>query len=146
MSENNKRLAKVMRLLGRILSLPVATFFFVFTIGEFIDTVSTEGLQQAMNVSGLRMGVTIIIALVGNIISFWWLLPAGAILIFAYLFGVISSGLVAVYHVGSFHLNQFHGFWTIPDILYLIAGVLFILSWLLTRKAITTAPPPSLTP
>ena len=146
MSATKQRLAKGMRWAGRMIALPLATFFFVFMIGEFIDSVTTEGLQHAMNIGGLLGGVTIILTLVGCIISWWWLLPAGAILIFAYLFGAISSGLSAVYHVGFFNWSQFRDFWSIPGIIYLIAGVLFILSWWLTRKSITTAPPPSQTP
>jgi hypothetical protein len=132
-----------MRWAGRIIALPLATFFFVFSIGDFIDTLTSEGLRHAMNIGGLLGVVTIIIIVVGCVISWWWLLPAGAILIFAYLFGAISSGLVAVYHVGYFHWSQFRDFWSIPGILYLIAGMLFILSWRLDRKVIVSTSPPS---
>jgi len=137
---NNKRLTKGMRWTGRIIALPLAAFLFVFMIGEFIDSVKTEGLQHAMQIGGLLGGMTIMLALVGCIISWWWLLPAGVLLIFAYLFGAISSGLVAVYHVGVFRWGQFGDLWSIPGIIYLVAGVLFLLSWWLTRKTLTTAP------
>jgi len=38
--------------------------------------------------------------------------------------------------IGYFNLSQFRDFWTIPGIIYLVAGVLFILSWWLTRKTV----------
>jgi hypothetical protein len=131
---NNERLTKGLRWAGKIIALPVATFFFVFMIGEFISSVTTEGLQHAISITGILGCVTTVIALVGCIISWWWLLPAGILLIFAYLFGAISSGLVAVYHVGLFNLSQWSDFWTIPGILYLISGVLFLVSWCISKK------------
>jgi hypothetical protein len=112
-------------------------------VGEFINTVSTEGLQSAMNISGLIGGLITIIALIGSIISFWLLLPAGALLLFAYVFGVISSALFAVYHVGYFHWSQLRDFWTIPGILYLISGILFIISWRIAKKTNHPKLPPS---
>jgi hypothetical protein len=129
------RLAKGLRWAGRIIALPVATFFLVFMIGEFVDSLTTEGLRAATDMSGLFQGVTILIAFTGGIISFWWLLPAGILLIFAYVFGAVSSGLVAVYHVDFFTWNQFRDFWTIPGIIYLVAGVLFLWSRRLSRQA-----------
>jgi hypothetical protein len=128
-------LAKWLRWAGRIIALPVATFFLVFVIGEFIDSLTMEGLRQATEMGGFLGGVTIAIAFTGCIISFWWLLPAGILLIFAYVFGAISSGLVAVYHVDFFTWNQFRDFWTLPGIIYLVAGVLFLWSRRLSRQA-----------
>lgn len=142
MSANNKnRLAKGLRWAGRIIALPLAAFFFVFMIGEFVDAAATEGLQHALEIGGLLAGVTIVLALVGVIISWWWLLAAGALLIFAYLFGGISSGLVAVYHVGTLHLGQWRDFWTVPGIFYLASGVLFLASWRISKKTTPSARP-----
>ncbi len=134
-----KTLAKSLRWAGRIIVLPVAVFFLTFAIGELIDTVSSQGVQQAYNFGGIVGGITILIAFVGGLISFWWLFPAGVLLIFAYLFGGISSVAVAVYHVGEFHFRQFSDFWTIPNILYLVAGILFLVSMRISRKINTQA-------
>jgi hypothetical protein len=132
---NTKTLAKATRWAGRIISVPVATFFMVFGIGYFFDSLSTEGWQSAIgNIYDFLGVVGTVLTLVGIIISWWWLLPAGILLIFAYFLGAISSGLGAVYHVGYFHWTQLRDFWGIPGIIYLITGVLFILSWWLSRK------------
>ena len=146
MSVKRERFAEAVKWVARIIALPFAIFFFVFGVGDFVNIVTNEGLQHAINIGGLLGGVTIILALAGCIISWWWLLPAGVLLILAYLFGAISSGLVAVYHVGYFNLGQFRDFWSIPGIIYLVSGALLILSWRLTRKLITSARPPSETP
>ena len=135
LAAGKKRLAKWLRWVGRIIALPVATFFFVFMIGEFIDILTAEGWRHATDMAGVFGGVTITVAFIGCIISFWWLLPAGILLIFAYVFGAVSSGLVAVYHVDFFTWNQFRDFWTLPGIIYLVAGVLFLWSRQLTKKA-----------
>ena len=137
MSIERATLAKDLRWAGRIISLSVVLFFFIFGLGYFIDTLTTEGLQQALggmdNILGI---VSMVLALVGVIISWRWLLPAGILLIFAYLLGAISSGVSAMSRIGYFNLSQFRDFWTIPGIIYLVAGVLFILSWWLTRKTV----------
>jgi len=46
MSRSSKRLVKIMRWTGRIIALPLASFYFIFTIGEFIDTVANQSWQQ----------------------------------------------------------------------------------------------------
>jgi len=140
-SINAKTLAKAMRVAGRIISIPIAVFFLILGLGYFIDTLTTQGWQSAIssvigNIYDVLGVVATVITLVGIIISWWWLLPSGALLIFAYLLSATSSGLGAVYHVGYFHWSQFRDFWSIPNILFLVAGVLFIISWRLSRKEV----------
>lgn len=144
MSASGARLAKAMRWSARIISVPIAVFFLVFGLGYFFDTLTTQGWQSAVdsavgNIYDILGVVATLLTLVGIIISWWWLLSAGILLIFAYLLGAISSGLGAAYHVGYFHWSQFRGFWTLPDVLYLVAGVLFVLSWWLSRKKAASA-------
>lgn len=122
------------------MTLPPAAFFFVFLVGEFIDTVATEGLQRVFQVGGLLGGVTIVLVLAGCVISWWRLLPAGSLLIFAYFYEAVSSGLVALYYGGRF---QPRDFWSVLGLIYLVSGALFLCSWWLTRKAVPSAPPPS---
>ena len=137
---NKRTLAKYLRCIGRIISLPIALFFLVFGLGYFFDTLTTQGWPSAIssaigNIYDLLGIVATVLTLVGIIISWWWLLPAGILLIFAYVFGAISSGLVAVYHVDFFTWNQFRDFWTLPGIIYLVAGGLFLWSRRLTKNA-----------
>ena len=136
---NTKTLAKTMRWAGRIISLPVAVFFLAFGLGYFIDTLTTQGWRSAIssaagNIYDILGVVAMVLALVGIIISWWWLLPAGILLILAYLLGAISSGFGAAYHVGYFNWSQFQALWSITNIIYLSAAVLFIISWQLSRK------------
>ena len=139
MSATNKRLAKAMRWVGRIISLPIAIFFLVFGLGYFIDTLTTQGWQNAIgsavgNIYDILGVVATVLTLVGIIISWWWLLLAGIMLIFAYLLGASSSVLGAVYQVGYFHWSQFQALWSITNIIYLSAALLFIISWRLSRR------------
>ncbi len=141
MPAKGARIAKALRWAGRIIALPVVAFFFMFMVGDFVSTLARDGLRSATDVGGLMQGITILIALIGCIISWWRLLPAGSLLILAYLFGGISSALVARYHVGMFNYHQFGDFWQIPGIIYLIAGLLFIVSWSLATKARSNTQP-----
>ena len=136
---NTKTLAKTMRWAGRIISLPISVFFLVFGLGYFIDTLTTQGWQSAINsaignIYDILGVIATVLTLVGIIISWWWLLPAGILLIFAYLLGATSSVLGAVYHVGYFNWSQFRVIWTIPGIIYVISGILFLLSWWLAKS------------
>jgi hypothetical protein len=131
-----KNAAKVILWAGRIIVLPVLVFFIIFGTGEFIDTLTTKGIYQAINgIEGFLTGMTLCLALAGVIISWWQPLLAGIILILAYVSGGLSSGLEAVHHVGFIHWSQFRDFWTIPGITYLTAGILFIIAWYLLKKA-----------
>ena len=136
---NTTTVAKAMRWTGRILSLPIALFFLVFGLGYFFDTLTTQGWQSAIssaigNIYDLLGIVATVLTLVGIIISWWWLLPAGILIIFAYFLGATSDGLGAAYHVGYFHWSQFQAFWSITNIIYLVAAILFIMSWRLSKK------------
>jgi hypothetical protein len=134
-SVNNKTVAKVLRWIGRIIALPVMIFFLVFGLGYFIDTLTTEGLHNAIGgVDDLLGAIITLLALVGVIISWWWLLPAGILLIFAYLLGGLNSGMSAAHHVGFYNWSQFRDFWTVPGIMYLIAGILFIISCWFSKR------------
>ena len=131
-----------MRWAGRIISLPVAALFLIFGLGYFIDTLTTQVWQSAIgsavgNIYDILGVVATVLTLVGIIISWWWLLPAGALIIFSYLLAAINSGLTAVSHTGMLHWSQWADFWSVPGIIYLVAGILFILSWWLTKKTVT---------
>ena len=142
MSIERATLTKVLRWAGRIMSLPVVLFFFIFGLGYFLESITTEGLQNAIsgaigNVYDLLGALAMVLALVGVIISWWWLVPVGIMLIFVYLLGATSGVLGAVSHVGYFNWSQLRTIWSLPGIVYPIAGVLFILSWWLTKKTST---------
>jgi hypothetical protein len=137
------RVAKVLTWVGRIIALSVTVGLFIFYVIGTIDAVKTEGLQQALGKSGLILVAFIVLVLVGCVVSWWWLLPAGILLISAYLFFGISSGLVAVYDYGA--PFQWFDFYSMPAIVCLVSGVLFLVSWWITRKPNPSALPPSQT-
>jgi hypothetical protein len=130
---NKQNTAKALRWIGRIIGIPVIVFFLVFGLGYFIDTLVKEGLQEAVNgVDGLIMAATILLATAGIILSWWKLLPAGIILILAYLLGGIGGGWGAAQHVGFYNWQQFRDLWTLPGMVYLVSGILFLISHHLT--------------
>ena len=119
-----------------------ATFFFIFGLGYFIESLATDGLQNAIhglasNVYDALGVVSTLLALAGVVISWWWLLPAGIFLIFAYFLGAASGVLSAVSHAGYFDWSQLLAIWSMPGIAYPIAGILFLASWWFSKKRVS---------
>ena len=141
MSSRN-HLARVLTWVGRLIALTVTVGLFVFYVVGTIDTVKAQGLQQALGKTGLILVAFTVLVIVGCIVSWWWLLPAGILLIF-YLFFGISSGLVAVYDFGA--PFQWFDFYSMPAIVCLISGVLFLVSWWLSKKPSREILPPATT-
>lgn len=121
---NQVRLAKGMKWSARVIGLCVAGFFLTFLIGETITSILTEGWQPVMRevmVEVIPMGVFAGIALAGAILS-WWRERLASILLM-----VTAIGVGILVEVPA-RVRLMFG---LP---YLLAGVLFLTSWWLSRK------------
>lgn len=121
---NRIRLAKRMRWTARVIGLCVAGFFLTFLIGDAITSILIEGLPpvtREVMVEVIPMGVLGGIALAGGIVS-WRRERLASILLIAAAIGV--GILIEV-------PAQVRLMFGLP---YLIAGVLLLTSWWLSRK------------
>ena len=117
MKDDKSLLVKQMKLAGRIIGLGTVGFVLTFLIGE--ATIAAEVVI---------IGVISGIALAGCILSWWRLHPAGILLVVAaVLQGTGIPPLPAL-------IPQDARVWAIVGLPYLVAGVLFLNSWRLSRE------------
>ena len=127
MKDDKSLLAKRMKLAGRIIGLGTVGFVLAFLIGETAMEFQVEGMA-AISAEVVIMGVISGIALAGCILSWWRLRPAGILLIVAaVLQGTGIPPLPAL-------IPQDARVWAIVGLPYLVAGVLFLNSWRLSRE------------
>jgi len=100
----------------------VVMFVSVFIFGPGVTSMDASSFANAL----YHTYGTLVAAIVftGQALSYWRLLPAAAVCIFAFLFGAISSIFV----------DRWITFWPYLSISSLISGGLFLASWILLRK------------
>ena len=128
-----RRLAKGMRWAARIIGLAGTAFYLLcwFAAWSFSDSLilSSAGV--------IFSSATLVIALAGCIISWWRLRLAGVLLIATSLGLVFNPLFIRLSWTGYYYIRDYLMFGS-P---LLIAGVLFLLSWWLSRKTSSPAPP-----
>ena len=125
------RLAKRMRWAARIIGLLAAGLCLFMMIGSTVAEVLTgawETTSQTDIIQGSLIGVLGAIALAGCIVSWWRERLASILLVLTAVGFGIHIGLVA----GRNHFLV----WLIMGFPYLIASVLLLNSWLLSRKTL----------
>ncbi len=134
------RLAKRMRLAARIIGLGVVGFGAFFWIGEGIITIRTEG-WKAVDIAGVLICVIGAVALAGCILSWWRERAAGIMLVSsAVAMGVVLGvnmvlGCAAMgIHIGVSEVGGLMLAWSRYGLLFLVAGVLFLNSWWISRE------------
>jgi hypothetical protein len=141
MSTTKQRAAKGMRWAARIIGLPVTVFGFMMAIGEGVQSIQTEGFGP-INLTffgGAFIALSMMAAMAGCIIS-WWRLRVAGVLLVATFFGLIIAGILAggpADYPDRFSLSNIlsnAGQASIMGSLFLIAGVLLLLSWRLSRN------------
>ena len=143
MSTTNERVAKGMRWAARIVGLPVTLFGAMMAFGEGIQSIQTEGfgpINSALAWGGLFIVLSMVIALVGCVISWWKVRIAGILLVLTFLClivaGILAGGpvdLPARFSLSVILMNMRPA--SIMGSPFLIAGVLFLISWRLSQKA-----------
>ena len=127
MKDDKHRMAKRMKLAGRIIGLGTVGFVLTFLIGETAMEFRVVGMA-AISAEVVIMGVISGIALAGCILSWWRLHPAGILLIVgAVLQGTGIPPLPAL-------IPQDARVWAILGLPYLVSGLLFLNSWRLSRE------------
>jgi len=118
--------ARAFRLAGRIIGLIVAAFILIFLIGETANEIS-DGGWKTITIGGIMLGILMLIALAGCILSWWKERVAMALLVLA------SVGLGI--HIGfSAGRNHFLA-WLMVGLPFLITAALLFVGWWLERKA-----------
>jgi len=126
---HEKRSAKVMRWTGRVIGLIVSISWLLIMTASATHDITDNGLELSGSdvVQGALIAVIAAIALAGCIFS-WWRLRFSALLL------VIASAGMGI-HI-AFNAGRNHFFaWSVSGLPYLIAGVLFLGSWWVSRRA-----------
>ncbi len=132
---NKNRLAKRIRRAARIVGLVAAVLGLILLIDQSIDLTEIEGFKViVLYLQGFLMGLSAIIVLVGYIISWWRMLPAGILLILAGVALPVIVRLPASFRTPSTPCETPIIMALISGSPFLVAGVLFLLSWWLSRK------------
>ena len=126
MSSTKQQRTQGIRWAARIIGLVITAFFLVFLIGETIMSIQAEGFK--FDVGSLFLIVPVI-ALAGYIVSWWREQLGGSLLILA----SIAFGIFPSMRAGWSMRELLQG-WLMPGSLFCIAGVLFLISWWLSRK------------
>ena len=129
--ENEKyRLAKRMRLAARVIVLCAVVFGGTMLIGEAVGEILQKGWAVITEATLTDPGVLLVIigaiALAGCILSWWRERVAGILLV------VTAAALGA--HIGVFAARNHMLAWSMLGLPYLVAGVLLLISWRLSRE------------
>jgi hypothetical protein len=133
------RLAKGLRIAARVIGLAVTLFGLMMAVGEGIQSYTAEGFKgfNLEFLQGLLVLLTVVIALAGCIISWWRVRLAGILLIVApvaWSIAVIFNPIVCGQNWSmSFLIGSLLHYVTFGSP-FLLAGVLFLLSWWLSKK------------
>ena len=130
---NQNRLAKRIRWAARIIGLVITVFLLMLLIGETVTSIQAEGFK--FDAESLFVVVPAVIALAGYIVSWWRELVGGSLLILVSIaFGIFPSVSAQQHQVPGWSVLQALQGWLMLGSPFFIAGVLFLLSWWLSRK------------
>ena len=138
MSTTKQRLAKGIRWAARIVGLPVTLFLSMMAIGEGVQSGLSEGFGTIFTLQGSILGLSMVTGLAGCIIS-WWRVRLAGILLIAAAIG-LDVAMVPEHQEGMSRFLAGAGFGFLP---FFMVGVLFLLSWWLSKKPSPSALPPS---
>ena len=118
--------------------VPVTFFLSMIAIGERVQSGISEGFGTILTLQGSILGLSMVTGLAGCIISWWRLRLAGILLIVAVI--GLDVAMIPEHREGMSRFLAGAGFGFLP---FLTVGMLFLLSWWLSRKTSPPALPPS---
>ena len=125
-------LAKRMRLAARVIVLVAIIFGGIMLIGEAVGEVLQKGWSVITEVTptdpGLLLGIIGAVALAGCILSWRRERVAGILL-------VLTAAAIGA-HIGAFAGRSHFLVWSMVGLPYLVAGVLLLSSWRLSRESL----------
>lgn len=119
-----QRPVKWMRWVARVISLIITVFGAIMLVGEAVSELVSGGFI-APSLEGSLLVIIGVVALAGCILSWLRDLPAGILLV------ATSAGLGA--HIGFCAGRNHLLVWSMLGLPYLVAGVLMLLAWRLSR-------------
>ena len=121
-----------MRLAARIIAYGITGFGGTMLIGEAVGEFLQEGWAAIAPITPADPGLLLVIigafALAGCILSWWRERPGGILLI------AVSAALGA--HIAVFAGRYHMLVWSMLGLPYLVAGILFLNSWRLSRELV----------
>jgi hypothetical protein len=123
-ARNVHRLAKPMRWAARVIALILTIFGATMLIGAAISDFLSQG-SVTTSLEGSTLVLIGLVALAGLVLSWWKDLPSGILLVATSVGLGIHIGICA----GHNHIMA----WAILGLPYLVAGVLLLYAWRLSR-------------
>jgi len=125
-ARNVHHLAKRMRWAARVIGLIITIFGATMLIGEAISEFLAQGFVTTSVEGGLLVVIGLAaLALAGCVMSWWRDIPASILLV------ATSAGLAV--HIGIFAGRNHFLAWSMLGLPYLVAGVLLINAWRLSK-------------
>ena len=130
-SIKQQSVAKGMRWAARIIGLLVtlgALFYLVIGGGEAVNAFQKEGFGSQDFLELSIVGLFMVVAAAGGIISWWRVRLGGALLVSTY-FMIVAFGIWMRDYLYA----------SLMGLPFLVAGILFLIAWWLSRKASSSA-------
>ena len=127
LGNDKSHIAKRVRLTARVIGLLAAGGWLIALIGLAIIDIRDRG-WEAIELVGTLLYLITAIALAGCILSWWRERLAGILLILA----AVGQGV----HIGVYAGRNHFLVWLMVGFPYLVAGVLFLISWRLSKKTL----------
>jgi len=125
--EKRQHLIKRLRLTARIIASVAVFFMIVSLVGGAVKELVAED-SKGLNIEGVTLGLLGLVAVAGCIIAFRREQLGGIILMLV----ALGFGIHIAFAAGRNHFLA----WLMVGFPYLLAGVLFLYTWRLTKKKV----------
>ena len=131
---SQNRSVRRMRRAARIVGLVIVVFFLIGALEADFEIAETEGFKvMVFYLQSFLMGLCATIGLVGYVVSWWRELPAGILLVLSGVVLPVILRLPAPFRTPSTPAETSVAMAILAGSPFLVAGVLFLLSWRLSR-------------